>query len=807
AGKPVLLDFGLALRSENVGEGPVFAGTPAYMSPEQASHQSHLVTQQSDIFSLGVVFYELLTGVRPFTTSREQTDVAVQVLEHNPKRLRELKSSIPRELERICLNCLQKSPEARYQSCDELNADLDRFLNPSKRFRALALAAMVTAAIAMFVAVIFAIQHQRRVEAIDASISYLTSARPELVPQAIEDVRSWQTTHPEVTANRAQNYSSSTLVEHESDALRLDVALCQVPSPDLIERLLRGTESDLAALASSLDWSQVANSDELWDHAEEGSETRLASLSVLASIADQDSRWSQNIGFIVDELVAMRRRDRLAMGARFVGVRKEMMAEVMRRFESLAFPFRPTNSVDERRALAELVTVYANDSTELFAAISLSAGDVLPVLVSFFLAQPDAITLLRQAVEGELPIDERQARQFSNAASILLSSNANDKSFDWRWLKFAEHPTVRSILTHRFRELGISPSVLLERLQAETDLSIRRSIMLALGEYKFEQVKGVAGPTIVDHLLSEYQSEEDPANQSAIEWCLRSWGFNDRIIAADRRLSETEIQGLDEPRTFVNQWGQKFVVLTPKRFWMGLPEPQPNGNLNPEHWEDLDHRFAICTKELSRAEWRAYFREQGLEEELNTTNVFSEDSAETAMPWYRAIRYCNLLSKLAGLPEDQWCYETHGQDEYSKEDRLKPEYRTLLGYRFPDESEWEYACNGGTRFHYFGNAVEVGLRYSHFADPPNMIPVGLCKPNDFGLFDMLGNVAEYCGKTIDIQPNSVAKVLRGQNAFIPPEYQNASCRDFLLPNTNVIGAGIRLARSMPRKSEGGQRSD
>jgi serine/threonine protein kinase len=118
-----IADFGLALKEEEFGKGPQFAGTPAYMSPEQARCEGHRVDGRSDIFSLGVVFYELLTGRRPFNGST-RTELLDQITSLEPRPPRQMDDTIPRELERICLKALAKRAADRYTTALDLADDL-----------------------------------------------------------------------------------------------------------------------------------------------------------------------------------------------------------------------------------------------------------------------------------------------------------------------------------------------------------------------------------------------------------------------------------------------------------------------------------------------------------------------------------------------------------------------------------------------------------------------------------------------------------------------------------------------------------
>jgi serine/threonine protein kinase len=131
-GEPHLTDFGLAKILQADEQRPMltsaanFPGTPNYMSPEQVS--GHETTRASDIYGLGAVLYELLTGGTPF---RGQTPLETfkKIAEQEPVRPTRLNPVVPTDLETICLKCLEKDPTRRYISASELAADLENWLH------------------------------------------------------------------------------------------------------------------------------------------------------------------------------------------------------------------------------------------------------------------------------------------------------------------------------------------------------------------------------------------------------------------------------------------------------------------------------------------------------------------------------------------------------------------------------------------------------------------------------------------------------------------------------------------------------
>jgi serine/threonine protein kinase len=128
--KPYVTDFGVAKISDDDSHSLTTSGemigTPHYMPPEQAEGMKDLIGPWSDVYSLGATFYEMLTGEPPFNAS-SMVDLMVQITMTRPRAPSKLVSIIPKELEAICLKCLEKDPENRYRSCRSLAEDLVRF--------------------------------------------------------------------------------------------------------------------------------------------------------------------------------------------------------------------------------------------------------------------------------------------------------------------------------------------------------------------------------------------------------------------------------------------------------------------------------------------------------------------------------------------------------------------------------------------------------------------------------------------------------------------------------------------------------
>jgi formylglycine-generating enzyme required for sulfatase activity len=175
--------------------------------------------------------------------------------------------------------------------------------------------------------------------------------------------------------------------------------------------------------------------------------------------------------------------------------------------------------------------------------------------------------------------------------------------------------------------------------------------------------------------------------------------------------------------------------------------------------------------------------------------------------FYDAARFCNWLSEREGIPKDQWCYPA-SEDEIKKNLLLPPDVLLQTGYRLPTAAEWEYACRAGSTTRRFHGSSQEMLSYYAWTGANSgwqARPVGRLKPNDFGLFDVLGNVAEWAHpvRPLIVSPNCPVKdttrtlygILRGRSYQSGPQYVRAAGCDFMSPEVPLDTVGFRVART------------
>src|ERR1700722_11179256 len=197
-----------------------------------------------------------------------------------------------------------------------------------------------------------------------------------------------------------------------------------------------------------------------------------------------------------------------------------------------------------------------------------------------------------------------------------------------------------------------------------------------------------------------------------------------------------------------------------------------------------------------------------------THSLFSKSIASDAdcptigITWCRAAAYCNWLNKQEGIPKEQWCYEPNERHTYADGMKIPADFLKRTGYRLPTELEWECALQANTDTTYpFSDSKELADRYawSSANSQGHSWPVGLLKPNTFGMFDMLGNCEEWCHDALESQlkisrdahgetvHSNEIRVIRG-GSF---DSTSLDSRTASVPDVANFSMGFRPARTCP----------
>jgi serine/threonine protein kinase/formylglycine-generating enzyme required for sulfatase activity len=428
-----------------------------------------------------------------------------------------------------------------------------------------------------------------------------------------------------------------------------------------------------------------------------------------------------------------------------------------------------------------------------------------------------------QPVVPEADKDVLALRQ-AQAAVALLRLGQDERV--WPLLRHSADPRVRSFLIHRLGPLGSDPGTLLRRLEEEHDVSIRRALLLCLGEFGEDRLPLSQRQTLAVELLRTYRDDPDPGIHGAAEWLLRRWGYAADLAKIDKELVSP--QAREGRHWYVNGQGQTLVVIRdPEVFWMGSPAQEPRRSpMFPEslHRKRISRSFALATKEVTVEQFKRFKRTHNYQTQVSP----SPDGPMINVNWYDAAAYCNWLSEKEGIPRDQWVYEPNPTRDIPEGMKLKANYLSLSGYRCPTEAEWEYACRAGAETsRFYGAADELLPKYAWYTKTTNsegVRPVGLLKPNDFGLFDILGNAYEWCQERglpyrwsapgiasedkediIDVIDDEKRLVSGGAYLF-PSEPVRSAYRYGMRPSNGSMACGLRVARTLPPNSSTGGHS-
>jgi formylglycine-generating enzyme required for sulfatase activity len=420
--------------------------------------------------------------------------------------------------------------------------------------------------------------------------------------------------------------------------------------------------------------------------------------------------------------------------------------------------------------------------------------------------------------------DERANREA--AAGIALAVLGKPEAL-WPLLQHRDDPRLRSLLVQRLAKGGLPAHILLDRL-AQPEIinpSECQTLLFVWAEMDRHGIPAFVQAGVIKAARNLYLQHPHPGVHAAAELLLRRWQ-DAEFVAQLHDDSPTPPAGPDGLGWMLGPNGHTFATLSaPLEFRIGSPEHEDDrADRETQQYVRINRSLAVATKEVTVEQFREFDNSHRQAKPYGA----KPGCAANNVSWLEAVRYCNWLSEKANIDRRQWCYpETAGTHLVIPEDAAN-----RYGFRLPTEAEWEYFCRAGTETaRYYGQSEELLPRYAWtWLNSRNRVkPPGLLLPNEFGIFDAMGNLWEWCHDgpsraspdawpaypegtkeqpasdriqrqtvCLDVEKGDTWRILRGGAFNAAPERSRSAHRDWASAVRGLpASAGFRVVRTLP----------